>query len=71
MLFQKKAMFDKVRLRLFEILHFPDRIPYSLLVISGFVVATSKIVTESVLKWDIVQPGRGCTQCNQEHYQST
>lgn len=66
-------MFIHGRLRLSEILKFPATIPYSLLVTSGFVVATSELFREDVLKMDIALPGRGGAfrQHSQEPWQTT
>lgn len=66
-------MYTNVRLRLFKKLKFPATIPYSLLVTSVFVVATSELFREGVLKMEVVLPARGDTfrQCSQEPWQST
>lgn len=73
MLFYEKTMFINVRLTLFETLKFPAMIPYPLLIISGFVVATGEPFREGTLKMDTALPGRGDAyrQRSQELWQST
>lgn len=56
----------------FENLKVPATIPYSLLVISGFVVATSELFREDVLKMNVALPGRrdAFRQWSQKPWQS-